>query len=73
MSEPKLLVVDDEPSVLQLFRSAFAKHGINVITADTARSALKLVQEERPDAAVFDLMLPDWSGLELLQERYKKE
>lgn len=68
MAEPRLLVVDDEPSVLQLFRSAFEKHGVRVLTADTGRTGLKIASEEQPDAAVFDLMLPDWSGLDLLRE-----
>lgn len=67
----RLLVVDDEPSVLQLFRSAFEKHGIEVLTADTARAGLKVAREQKPDVGIFDLMLPDWSGLDLLQEVQK--
>lgn len=64
----RLLVVDDEPSVLQLFRSAFSKHGIEVLTAESARAGLKVVSDERPEVGIFDLMLPDWSGLDLLKE-----
>ena len=71
MRRQRLLVVDDEPSVLQLFRSAFEKHGIEVLTADTAREGLKVVREQHPDVGIFDLMLPDWSGLNLLQEVQK--
>ncbi|MFT5095333.1 MAG: DNA-binding NtrC family response regulator [Porticoccaceae bacterium] len=66
--QQRLLVVDDEPSVLQLFRSAFEKNGIEVLTADTARGGLKVAREEKPDVGIFDLMLPDWSGLDLLKE-----
>ncbi len=68
MRKQRLLVVDDEPSVLQLFRSAFEKHGIEVLTADTARGGLKVASEQKPDVGIFDLMLPDWSGLDLLKE-----
>lgn len=68
MSRQRLLVVDDEPSVLQLFRSAFEKLGVEVVTAGTARDGLKVAREQKPDVGVFDLMLPDWSGLELLLE-----
>ena len=71
MPRSRLLVVDDEPSVLQLFRSAFEKHGIEVLTADTARAGLKVASEQKPDVGIFDLMLPDWSGLDLLQEVQK--
>ena len=73
MEKQRLLVVDDEPSVLQLFRSAFEKHGIEVLTAGTARAGLKLADDERPDVGIFDLMLPDWTGLELLQEVQKTD
>jgi DNA-binding NtrC family response regulator len=71
MPRSRLLVVDDEPSVLQLFRSAFEKHGIEVLTADTARAGLKVASEQKPDVGIFDLMLTDWSGLDLLQEVQK--
>jgi DNA-binding NtrC family response regulator len=73
MEKQRLLVVDDEPSVLQLFRSAFEKHGIEVLTANTARAGLKVAGDERPDVGIFDLMLPDWTGLELLQEVQKAD
>lgn len=69
----RLLVVDDEPSVLQLFRSAFEKHGIEVLTADTARDGLKVARDQRPDVGIFDLLLPDWSGLDLLKEVQKAD
>lgn len=68
MSRQRLLVVDDEPSVLQLFRSAFEKQGIEVLTAANAREGLKIAREHKPDVGLFDLMLPDWSGLDLLKE-----
>ncbi len=68
---PKLLVVDDEPLTLQQFRRAFEKHGVEVLTAETAAESLKIVREQRPDAAIFDLMLPDMSGIELLKEVQK--
>jgi DNA-binding NtrC family response regulator len=71
MSGKRLLVVDDEPSVLQLFRSVFEKHGIEVLTAGTARAGLKVASKQKPGVGIFDLMLPDWSGLDLLREVQK--
>lgn len=64
----KLLVVDDEPSVLKLFRGVFTKREVEVVTAQTAAEAIKLLSAENPHVAVFDVMLPDRSGLELMQE-----
>ena len=64
----QLLVVDDEPSILQLFRRTFEKLGVEAFTAATAKEAVHLANEHAFDAAVFDVLLPDKSGLELFQE-----
>jgi len=64
---PSLLVVDDEPTVLHLFRRMFDKVGIEVLTAANAAEARRLVAETRPDVAVLDLVLPDQTGLQAFQ------
>lgn len=64
---PSLLVVDDEPTVLHLFRRMFDKVGIEVLTAANATEARRLVAETRPDVAVLDLVLPDQTGLQAFQ------
>ncbi|MDA1017693.1 MAG: response regulator, partial [Planctomycetota bacterium] len=63
-----LLVVDDEPSVLQLFRRTFEKQNIETLICGNAADALRLVQDRAPDVAVFDVLLPDKSGLELFRD-----
>lgn len=65
---PTLLAVDDEPADLELFRRTFEKQGLTVVAATNAADALALVAEHKPDVAVFDVMLPDKSGIELLHE-----
>lgn len=65
---PTLIAVDDEPSDLELFRHTFEKQGLTVFTATNAADALLLVAKHKPDVAVFDLMLPDKSGIQLLDE-----
>ena len=64
---PSLLVVDDEPSVLQLFRRTFEKLGVTVLTAESAEQGLAVTKNQSPDVAVLDVVLPDRSGLELLR------
>jgi len=64
MSE-RLLVVDDEPDLLELVRVNLANAGFRVSTAATGREALDLVRRESPDLVVLDLMLPDMSGTEV--------
>jgi nitrogen regulation protein NR(I) len=63
---PMLLVVDDEPSILTAFRRAFRDEPLEVRTAETAGEGLDLARQHRPDVIIFDVQLPDMSGLEAL-------
>jgi two-component system nitrogen regulation response regulator GlnG len=65
---PKLLVVDDEPSVCYSFRRVFGAGGVEVLTAATASAALEQLRAKRPDVVVLDLQLPDRDGLDLFGE-----
>jgi len=59
-----LLVIDDEPAILECFRIAFAEPTVTVLTAATATAGLDLVARQRPDVVVLDVNLPDLSGLD---------
>jgi two-component system nitrogen regulation response regulator GlnG len=65
---PRLLVVDDEPSVCYSFRRVFGAGGVEVLTAATASAALEQLRARRPDVIVLDLQLPDRDGLDLYGE-----
>ena len=65
---PKLLVVDDDPLILDCFRHAFSSEQFFVQTAGNAQEALSLFQKSDFDAVVTDVRLPGTSGLELLRE-----
>ena len=62
---PKLLVVDDEPSILHFFRRAFPGPDVTLLTAATAAEGLAAVARERPDVVVLDINLAGESGLEM--------
>jgi two-component system, NtrC family, response regulator AtoC len=68
VSEPTLLVVDDEPKIRRVLELSLADAGYRVLTAATAGDALHLLATERVDLVLTDLQLPDRSGLELLAE-----
>ncbi|MET0398338.1 MAG: sigma-54 dependent transcriptional regulator [Longimicrobiaceae bacterium] len=68
MSEPTLLVVDDEPNIRRLLELSLGDGGYRVLTAATAAEASRLLASERVDVLLTDLQLPDRSGLELLAE-----
>jgi two-component system OmpR family response regulator len=64
---PRVLVVDDEPSIRELVQVALKFHGCAVTTAATGNDALRLAAAERPDLIVLDIMLPDIDGFEVVR------
>ncbi|CAB4905684.1 unannotated protein [freshwater metagenome] len=66
-SPVRVLVVDDETALAELLQMAFKLEGWDVRTAGDGLSAVKMAREFRPDAAVLDIMLPDFDGLQVMQ------
>jgi len=68
MAGKKVLVVDDEEDALRLFYRmlASAGRGYRVLTAPDGRQAWAMLQAERPDVLLTDLVMPDMDGFELL-------
>ena len=60
----RILVVDDEASTRLLIRSYLQKMGLGVLEAESGNAALELLKQERPDAVILDLNMPDGSGWE---------
>jgi DNA-binding response OmpR family regulator len=60
-----ILVVDDEPDLLELIDSNLTAAGFNVLTATGAREALRQARELRPQLILLDVMLPELDGLEV--------
>jgi len=61
----RILVVDDEPDLLELVRVNLSQAGFEVETAETGRQALERARRAAPDLLILDLMLPDLSGTEV--------
>ena len=61
----KILVVDDEPNILSTLAPLLRTRGYDVVTAMSGRSALEIVDRERPELIVLDLGLPDIDGAEV--------
>lgn len=64
---PSILVIDDEPTILQLFQRGFEGHGIRVRTCRTGADGLAQIRQSMPDAVVLDVILPDQNGLDVFQ------
>ena len=65
MQGKTILVIDDEPEMLDLLAEIFSHEGARVVTAASGREALRQFHACRPDLVVLDLMLPDMDGLEV--------
>lgn len=69
MSGKRILVVDDDPDLLQLVRALLARIQLHVTTVEHVRLAeYKLRTEPLPDLMILDLMLPEISGIDFLRQ-----
>ena len=62
---PNALIVDDDPTTVQLLATLFENHGFTTLTAHSLAEA-RIALDPRPDICVVDLQLPDGIGTELL-------
>jgi two-component system KDP operon response regulator KdpE len=62
---PRVLVVDDEPQIVRALKVVLREAGFQAVPAETAEEALDVAAVRPPDAAIIDLVLPDFDGIEL--------
>jgi len=63
----RVLVVDDDPDILRVFKSILEKEGYEVETAETGSAALEKIKNEKFNLCLIDVRLPDMDGTELLK------
>jgi DNA-binding response OmpR family regulator len=64
----KILVVDDEPRVLDILTKFLSREGFGVLTAADGETALRLAREFLPDLILLDVMMPDMDGGQVMAE-----
>ena len=64
----RVLAVDDDPQALRYVRDALLKSGYTPVVTGDLGEALRLVEEEKPDLVLLDLMLPGTDGIELMKD-----
>ena len=65
--KPYILLVDDDPLVIRMYQERLLNDGYDVRTAFDGRSALEMVQQEKPEAILMDIMMPVLNGIETLR------
>ena len=65
MAGTKVLIVEDDETLLEVLRYNFAKEGYQIATATDGADALQVARSERPDLIVLDIMLPELDGFEV--------
>jgi len=73
MAAPKILVVDDQPINVQLLKRKLEREGMQVAAAYSGPEALALVQQEKPELILLDMMMPDMDGIEVCQKLQANE
>ncbi|WP_420457954.1 response regulator transcription factor [Neolewinella sp.] len=64
----KILLVDDEPDILEILEFNLRKEGFEVATAGNGEEGLKLARKLRPDLIVLDIMMPIMDGVEVCRQ-----
>ena len=68
LKSKKILIVDDEECLRSMLITILEDENfLNIITADCIKTALEICQQEKPDIAILDVMLPDGNGFELME------
>ena len=67
-SKYQILVVDDEPDILELIQFNLEKDGYAVIPCETGEQAIEQLQSKKPDLIILDLMLPGIDGYDVARE-----
>jgi two-component system nitrogen regulation response regulator NtrX len=65
---PSILIVDDEPSIVQSLKGILSDEGFAVLNASNGYEALKIIEQESPDLVLLDVWMPGIDGIETLKE-----
>lgn len=64
----KVLIVEDDPLIVKMYNAKFLHEGFSVVTAEDGLTGLNLALKEVPDFIVLDIMMPQLSGIDLLEK-----
>ncbi len=65
MSKRKIVIIEDEPDILEVLSYNLRREGFEILTAVDGNQGLSMVKREHPDLVLLDLMLPGIDGVEI--------
>jgi len=77
MTKPKILIIEDDISIIRLYKEIFKMAGLNIEILDTGKKGIERLREiregkkEKPNLILLDLILPDMNGISILKEAKK--
>ncbi len=71
--ENTILIVDDEPDILEFLSYNFRKKGFRIITADNGKEGMAIALAEHPTIIISDILMPEMNGVEMCLELKNQE
>lgn len=73
MNEKKILLIEDEPDLQDIYKLRFAQAGYDIVIAGDGKTGLELIEKNMPDLILLDIVLPKMSGYQILEAIRSKE
>jgi CheY-like chemotaxis protein len=68
MVQPRILIIDDDPNILELYSRLLKKHGYDTVEAQNGKIGMKLYRENPTDLIITDVVMPEKEGIEVIRE-----
>lgn len=65
-ANPTILIIEDDPLLVNMYKTKLTMEGFNVLTAEDGQQGLRLAVQQKIDFILLDIMMPKMSGIELL-------
>jgi DNA-binding response OmpR family regulator len=65
---PKVILIDDDEMLLEMYRVKFTQKGCEVLTALDGEQGLTLIKEQKPDLIILDILMPKIDGIAVLKQ-----
>lgn len=72
-AKKKVCIIDDDPSVREIYLMKFNQEGFDVSLATDGAEGLRTIRKKRPDIVLLDLQMPVKNGIEVLEELHRDE